>query len=53
MIKYYIIVYNNQFEKYQISSKVFGLILSLKYIKSLYILIKFIINDEIINCYLK
>ncbi len=41
----------NQFRRCQISSKVFGSLMSLWHVKSSYILAKFIISDENVNCY--
>ena len=41
----------NQFRRCWISSKIFGLTLSLRYVKSSYILVKFIISDRIIDYY--
>ncbi|PKC07272.1 hypothetical protein RhiirA5_418433 [Rhizophagus irregularis] len=41
----------NQFRRCQISSEVFGSSLSLRYVKSLYILAKFITDDEDVDTY--
>ncbi len=42
----------NQFKRCWINSKIFGLTLSLRHVKSSYILAKFIINNRIVDCYL-
>ena len=41
----------NRFERCRIGSEVFGSTLSLRHIKSSYILAKFITNDGTVNCY--
>ncbi len=41
----------NQFGRCWISSEIFGSTLSLRHVKSSYILAKFIISDGIVDCY--
>ncbi|CAI2193174.1 18451_t:CDS:1, partial [Funneliformis geosporum] len=41
----------NQFERCRIGSKIFSSTISLRHEKRSYILAKFIMNDDVINCY--